>query len=342
MKRILCILFILIISPNLNAMLQNQSQKETTNSSAPNNNNDNNKSPIYSIAATDNLFAYGRANGKIIIRSMEGKCLKKFYGHQSTVYSLTFVTKGNSVLLISGDTNGIIKIWNLSDNDSNKWTCRATIQNAHKGTINHLAPTLGNEYFISTSTEIARLWYVNHENPHLFKNIATLKSNAPIASAAIHRKNISLFFLGCHWNNPIKKCLLPEEKTKDTSLKNGNIVYALGVSTNGKLLASGSEKGHIKIFDLENDKCIGLCNGHDGAIYSVLFTNDNKYLISCSADKTVKIWNWASGKCLYTFSDAKDQVFCTTLTPNEKFIIYCTNDGILKKRKNPLCMDEIN
>jgi WD40 repeat protein len=74
-------------------------------------------------------------------------------------------------------------------------------------------------------------------------------------------------------------------------------VTALGVSPDGKILASGSTDKSIALFDLPTGKQI-LKLTVQATVVNLTFSNDGKNLRSREEDKSVKLWEIATGKLL--------------------------------------------
>ena len=74
-----------------------------------------------------------------------------------------------------------------------------------------------------------------------------------------------------------------------------NWVNSVAISSDNKLIISGSEDKSIKIWDIESGKEIKKLNGHSECVYSVAISSDNKYIVSGSGDNSIKIWNLQSG-----------------------------------------------
>jgi WD40 repeat protein len=66
-------------------------------------------------------------------------------------------------------------------------------------------------------------------------------------------------------------------------------------SSDGKILASGSDDKTIKLWDVETGKEIRTLTGHNSYVNSVSFSSDGKTLASGSSDGTIKLWNGSNG-----------------------------------------------
>jgi len=79
-------------------------------------------------------------------------------------------------------------------------------------------------------------------------------------------------------------------------------LYALALSPDGQMLATGSYDQKIKLWNVADGSEIKMLTGHNGAVYGLSFRPDGKVLASASADRTVKLGEVATGKRLDTLS----------------------------------------
>eukprot|EP01065_Artemidia_motanka_P033371 TRINITY_DN40367_c0_g1_i1.p2 TRINITY_DN40367_c0_g1~~TRINITY_DN40367_c0_g1_i1.p2 ORF type:complete len:451 (+),score=127.20 TRINITY_DN40367_c0_g1_i1:93-1445(+) len=94
----------------------------------------------------------------------------------------------------------------------------------------------------------------------------------------------------------------------ETGMGNGALtghagaVKAVGVSHDGRHVATGCNDLYIRVFTWERKEQIRSLYGHDHAISSVDFVlPDSTRLVSASRDRTCKVWDWNAGHCVQTF-----------------------------------------
>jgi len=98
-------------------------------------------------------------------------------------------------------------------------------------------------------------------------------------------------------------------------------LYAVALSPDGRILASGGYDQKIKLWNLETAKEIRTLSGHNGCVNRLSFRPDGKILASASADRTVKLWDVASGERRETLSQSFKELYAADFSPDGKRLV---------------------
>jgi small GTP-binding protein len=104
-------------------------------------------------------------------------------------------------------------------------------------------------------------------------------------------------------------------------------IVSVAFSSNGKMLASGSDDKTARLWDTQTGKQLAACEGHSDSVSAVAFRLDGKVLASGSADKTVRLWEAPSGKPLNELRGHTDGVTRLRWTADGSFLISSTEQG---------------
>lgn len=93
-------------------------------------------------------------------------------------------------------------------------------------------------------------------------------------------------------------------------------LYAIAISPNGQLVATGGYDQQIKLWDVASGKQLKSIEGHNGPVYDLAFRPDGAVLASCSGDRTVKLWDVASGERRETLKDSNKELYTVAFSPD--------------------------
>jgi WD40 repeat protein len=92
-------------------------------------------------------------------------------------------------------------------------------------------------------------------------------------------------------------------------------LYAVAISPNGAILATGSYDQQIRLWELATGKPLLTLAGHNGCVFDLAFRPDGRVLASASADRTVKLWDVATGARLDTLSESLKELHAVAFAP---------------------------
>jgi WD40 repeat protein len=84
-------------------------------------------------------------------------------------------------------------------------------------------------------------------------------------------------------------------------------IRSIALARDGKLLASASEDGVVRLWDVANRKVKHILKGHQGMVRSVAFSPDGKLLASAGDDMMVKLWD-LTGKTANPVAEPKTEL----------------------------------
>ncbi|MBD2128701.1 protein kinase [Microcoleus sp. ZQ-A2] len=100
-----------------------------------------------------------------------------------------------------------------------------------------------------------------------------------------------------------------------------NSTNPVAITPDGKTLATGSEEGTIKFWNLQTGELKKTFKGHTSAVNVIVFSPNGQTLASGSADESIKLWNLNTEGVLHTLSGRSKGISAIVMTPDSQTLV---------------------
>ena len=107
-------------------------------------------------------------------------------------------------------------------------------------------------------------------------------------------------------------------------------INALAFAPDGRLLATASFDGSVRLWRSADGKFVAALRGHVGPVYQVGWSGDSRLVVSGSRDSTMKVWDVASRKLKVDLPGHADEVFAVDWSPDGQRVASGGKDKMLK------------
>ncbi|KAK3095189.1 hypothetical protein FSP39_011197 [Pinctada imbricata] len=242
------------------------------------------------------LLATGSYDGYARIWSTEGRLVNTLGQHKGPIFALKWNKRGNYILSAGVDKTTII--WDASSGN-------CTQQFAF-----HSAPALdvdwqSNATFASCSTDQCI-------------HVCRLGMERPMKTFQGHTNEVNAIkwdpqgqlLASCSDDMTLKIWSMRQDNCVHDLQAHSKEIYTIkwsptGPGTNNAnvplILSSASFDSTVRLWDVEQGRCLHTLTKHQEPVYSVAFSPDGKFLASGSFDKCVHIWNVQSGQLVHSY-----------------------------------------
>ena len=231
------------------------------------------------------LATYRRED--VEIRSADtGKLEQTLKGHTTRVTRAAF--SGDGHCLITGDLNGIVKIWDL----------RLGVETAtligHEASISSVAFSLGGRLAASSSGDgTVRLWRADDKRQEGVSRTWQYTSLAALSPDGGR-------LVGCGGNiAKIWETATGEQLAELRGHTEG--IWSVAFAPDGLHVLTGSWDGTARIWDARNGVEQLTLRGHEGKVFAAAWSPNGKCILTTGEDGSARIWDAQTGKELTVF-----------------------------------------
>jgi WD40 repeat protein len=124
-----------------------------------------------------------------------------------------------------------------------------------------------------------------------------------------------------------------DTRTHDRSARltgHTGVVYSVAFNGDGRLLASASGDGTVRLWDVATAKCVTVLTGHTDEVFSAVFHPDGKRLASAGRDRAIWLWDLATGQEVARLEGHTNFVFSLAFSPDGTSLVSGSGDGTVR------------
>jgi WD40 repeat protein len=107
-------------------------------------------------------------------------------------------------------------------------------------------------------------------------------------------------------------------------------VNVVRFSPDGEVLATGSDDGTVRLWDVSGGGLREELTGHDQGVLSLAFDPQSDVLVSGSTDQTVRLWETATGAPITSIAAHAGPVWSVALDPTRRLLASAGEDGLVR------------
>ncbi|OQV12538.1 Cleavage stimulation factor subunit 1 [Hypsibius exemplaris] len=269
-------------------------------------------------------------------------------GHRGPIHAAAF--NSNGTMLASGSQDGYIKVYDVEKilqvgldfqrppQDLIEQRCTVRVLSDHNESISAISfhPDPDQQMFLTGSYDCTARIY-GFDKPGNKKALRIFQESEPIRDVAFHPSGRFALVGTVH---PTLRLYDVETGrafvSANPSDQHTGSITSVAYTKDGRLYASGSKDGAIKIWDGVSNRCVQtIPSAHDSTqINSVVFSKNGKFILSSGKDALVKLWEVDAVRQMMYYAGAGGQGYTPFRTQaqfnhNEEQVLYPSASGHL-------------
>lgn len=276
------------------------------------------------FSADGALLAGSSSDGMVWLWDAKTGCRirKPFKGHRGRIRSISFSRAGT--LLASGSDDGTVRVW-----DVEKGRCAGKPIRVGGGRVKSVGFNQEGDLLASGSEDgMVRLW-----NPRAGQLVGEplLGGHGGVRTVCFSPNDA---LIACSADNEIR--LWDVWSRRQTGLLRagyGELLLSLCFSTDGTLLASGSDDGTLRLWDVASGLPTIVCEpsmGSRNRIRCVCFSPDGALVATGSDDGAVRLWDVATKQQVAAYAGHAGWVRSVCFSPGGTALASSSDDGIVR------------